>query len=170
MTPLLRLPRSLFESIKDDLSRPHPIAAERVGFLYCRTSHHGMISLAYAYIPVKDENYEADLTVGSCINSNAIREAMQRAIDFDDGVFHVHLHEHHGFPRFSGTDIQTLRKLVPSFRVVSLSNTHGGLVLSKESGSMVALKPDSRSLQSGAVSIVGYPSNIRGGFDGSRTS
>ena len=88
------------------MDRPHPFAAERVGFLACRAGRldgGGIVILAADYDPVADEDYVDDLRVGAMMGPAAIRKALQRA--YNDGrgdlsLFHVHMHEHSGLPGF----------------------------------------------------------------------
>src|SRR5690349_3126014 len=74
----LKIPRALFERAIADLRRPHPFAAERVGFFSTRTSLGKNLVLIHcvAYHPVSDSNYLRDYSVGARINSDAILEAM----------------------------------------------------------------------------------------------
>jgi hypothetical protein len=169
MNTLVRIRRDHFRAILADLERPHSHAAERVGFLFCRTALDGKISLAYDYVPVADSDYVINRSVGACIGSAAIRAAMQRTLDSQDGCFHLHSHGGRGEPWFSLTDLNTANALIPSFQSVSPSSTHGAIVLSQNSGSLLALRPDEKLLVAGGVSIVGYPSRFRGGRDGPRT-
>lgn len=168
MTTLVRVRRDQFKVILVDLARAHPHAMERAGFLYCRSALNGKLSLAYEYRPVADDDYVVNPSVGACIGSGAIRAAMQFALDSQVGCFHVHLHGGVGEPWFSPTDLDTAKGLVPSFRAVSPDSAHGALVLSKISGSLLALEPAGSGLVPGRLSIVGYPSRIRGGTDGPR--
>jgi hypothetical protein len=168
MNTLVRIRRDQFRMILTDLERPHPHASERVGFLFCRTALHGKISLAYDYVPVADRDYVVNPSVGACISGAAIRSAMQHALDSQVGCFHIHSHGGRGEPWFSLTDLNTAKGLTPSFQSVSPDSTHGAIVLSQNSGSLLALRPGEKALVTGRVSIVGYPSRFRGGIDGPR--
>lgn len=170
MRPLVRIPRDLFRTVLVDLERPHPHAAERVGFLLCRSAMSGQLSLAYKYYPVAEDDYLATTSVGACIGSDAIRAAMQLALDTQDGCFHVHLHGGRGEAWFSPTDLETSEGLVPSLQAVSPDSTHGAIVFSMNSGSLLALEPSSDRLVPGRLSLVGYPTRVRGGIDGPRTT
>lgn len=161
MKPLLRMTRTMFESVKEDLLRVHPFAYERVGFLYSKTSESNLISYVFAYESVEDDDYEKDPLVGASISSDAIRKSMQYALDHNCGVFHVHFHGFYGKPSFSGVDKNSLRHLVPSFNVVSPDNIHGGIVLSNDSASSMVLTPGSKRLKIGKISIVGFPTIVR---------
>jgi hypothetical protein len=105
MSIVIQLRRTLTERILEDLRRPHGHAAERVGFLFGRlTSGDTDMVVMTRYVPVPDEQYVVDDTVGARINGDAIRAAMQGVLDTGDGVFHTHLHEWPGRPAFSRTD------------------------------------------------------------------
>jgi len=119
MTMLFRAGAELFAAVRQDLHRPHPFAAERVGFLACRAARlagNGLIILATTYEPVADEDYLEDHTVGAMMGPAAIRKAMQRAYNSalgDISIFHVHMHECSGHPGFSRTDLTESAKFVP---------------------------------------------------------
>lgn len=166
MSSLLRVPSDLLREVHQDLSRPHAFAAERVGFLFCRTALAGpglRLSLATSYIPVQEDEYLEDDSVGAMIGSDAIRAAMQRGLDTGDGVFHVHRHEHLGSPWFSGVDIECLVRLAPSFHAVSPGNVHGGLVLSRDSASTLTWTDGAGRAEPGWVTFVGVPMRVRMG-------
>ncbi len=169
MTALLRLRRDLLDAVHADLSRPHPFATERVGFLFCRSASlmpSSWLSLATDYLPVGDDDYLHDTWVGARIGNRAIRAAMQRVLDTGDGAFHVHRHDHRGHPRFSPVDLHGLAELVPSFKAVGPSAIHGGIVLSTDDITMIAWINSAKMPTVGLASVVGYPSAIRRGFDG----
>jgi hypothetical protein len=115
----IHFPRGLYRKVLADLRRPHRHAAERIGFLYGRLAP-GEVPLVVMtrYVPVLDEQYMVDDTVGARINGDAIRAAMQGVLDTGDGVFHTHLHEWPGTPSFSRADDEELPKLIPAFRAV----------------------------------------------------
>ena len=65
----------------------------------------------------------------------AIRKAMQRAYHGgaqDIGLFHVHMHEHSGFPGFSRIDLTEYMKFVPDFFNAVPLMPHGAIVLSHD--------------------------------------
>src|SRR5579862_8529947 len=107
----------LAASIRKDLSRPHPYAAERVGFIACRIGRGGGVTLLMAeeYYAVDDGDYVDDPTVGAMMGSEAIRKALERAYGTNLGMFHVHMHGHEGRPGFSRTDITETGRFVPDF-------------------------------------------------------
>jgi len=114
-----------------DLRRPHAHAAERIGFLYGRLAES--VIVMSRYVPVLDEQYVRDFTVGARINGDAIRAAMQGVIDSGDGVFHTHLHEWPGRPSWSPTDEDELPNLIPVFRALGRDQASGLFLLSPDS-------------------------------------
>lgn len=165
MRATLRLPRSLFNAMVTDLTRSHAVAYERVGFLQARfvrpTEGHALL-LPYAFHPVDDEHY-VDSRAAACINATAIRSAMQRALDEQCAVLHVHLHEHAGAPGFSTVDLRTLRELTPSFHQVVEDVAHGGVVLSHDSARALVWMPGAERPVSPVTNVVGFPlSLVRG--------
>ena len=85
----IHLPRGLYQGVLADLRRPHAHAAERIGFLYGRLAPGGPLVVMTRYLPVLDDQYVVDDTVGARINGDAIRAAMQGVLDTGDGVFHT---------------------------------------------------------------------------------
>src|SRR5262249_6328674 len=102
----IRLTQHVHDLAREDLRRPHPFAAERVGFLFGRldTSAEGPMVLLTAYAPLADERYIPDPNVGARIDSQAIRDAMQRVIRGRECAFHTHWHGWPGPPSFSPAD------------------------------------------------------------------
>lgn len=135
MKALFKITSQLRESILEDLSRSHPFAAERVGFISCRaaTTPSGLLVLAANYHSVADEDYLPDLTVGAMMGPGAIRKALQLAYNSPSCMFHIHLHDHDGSPKFSTIDLRENAKFVPDFFNVQPSRPHGALVLSRTS-------------------------------------
>ena len=128
----IRIDRSLWTLIHNDLSRPHAHAAERVGFVTCRSTalRTGTCLLAAEYFPVADDDYEESHVVGAMIGAGAIRKALQIAYKDPVSMFHVHRHEHRGPPRYSKVDLIESQKLVPNFWHVRPGVPHGTLLLS----------------------------------------
>lgn len=128
-----KITQALLGAAKHDLLRPHPFAAERVGFLSCRvgaTDSDGLIVLAHAYHAVEDPDYVDDPTAGATMGPDAIRKALQMAWQNRRAMFHVHLHEHHGRPAFSRIDSVESNRFVPNFWHVRPEMPHGALVFS----------------------------------------
>jgi hypothetical protein len=136
MTTLFRAHTDLLREVRDDLCRPHPFAAERVGFLLCRAGRlkdNGLVILAGGYHLVEDDDYLDDPRVGAMMGPAAIRKAMQRAYNGgaqDIGLFHVHMHDHAGMPGFSRVDLTEYNKFVPDFFNAVPAMPHGAIVLS----------------------------------------
>ncbi|WP_020467993.1 hypothetical protein [Zavarzinella formosa] len=141
----IHLPRALHQAILADLRRPHAHAAERIGFLYGRLATDSVpVILMTRYVPVPDEQYVVDHTVGARINGDAIRAAMQGVLDTGDGVFHTHMHEWSGRPSFSPTDDDELPNLIPAFRAVGRDQASGLFLLSPDSAIADVWLPSAR--------------------------
>ena len=136
MTIHFKMTNRLRDVTIHDLVRPHPFAAERVGFLSCRpaTSPSGLLILADSFHPVADEDYLPDLAVGAMMGSDAIRKALSFAYNHPACMFHVHLHNHKGLPAFSKIDLGESAKFVPDFFNVQPNHPHGALIFSRDSG------------------------------------
>lgn len=134
MKVVFKLRRDLLERIHVDLSRPHHFAAERVAFLACRlaSTDDGACILAQAYLPVADDHYEDDPSVGAMMDSQAIRSALEYAYNHGTAMFHLHRHEHRGHPNFSIVDECEAARFVPDFWKVAPNLLHGALVLSHD--------------------------------------
>jgi len=107
-----------------------------VWFLVCRAASlvpDGVAVFAHDYRPVEDEDYVDDASVGAMMGPNAIRKALEFALNNKAGMFHVHVHEHIGRPRFSRVDFRESAKFVPDFWNVRPEMPHGALVASKDS-------------------------------------
>jgi hypothetical protein len=157
----LRIPRQIEREMRESLMRPHPFAAERVGFVFTKWSRSkdgGKIILVCGYESIPDDDYINDPNVGARINSAAIRRAMQRALTTREGAFHVHVHDHGGAPGPSYTDRQELRPVMQSIRNASPNAVHGLLILSRDAAWAEALVPGCQSLQGiENISVVGFP-------------
>jgi hypothetical protein len=135
---LFRARADLMRRVREDLTRPHSFAAERVGFLACRAGRlddGGIVILAVGYGPVANEDYVDDVRVGAMMGAAAIRKALQLA--YNDGrsdlsLFHIHMHEHSGLPGFSRVDVAENRQFVPDFFNVAPAMPHGAIVLSRD--------------------------------------
>lgn len=157
----IRLSKVLVEEMKADLRRPHPFAAERVGFLSVATGRGEggeFLVLGLEYRPVAEDHYFEDSHVGVKIGVGAIREVVDRVRLGGRGVFHVHLHEHRGAPAFSYTDRREQPRLVESLRRLGGHVPHGMLVLSDDSASAwIWLPGASTRVRPKMITIVGYP-------------
>lgn len=136
MSVCLKINRSLMEAIRRDLSRPHPFASERVGFISANLSSAAddLWILVRGYRPVANEDYLRDRSVGAMIGPEAIRKALQWAMSEGVAIFHVHTHCGTGVPDFSDTDLREQARFVPNFFQIAPQCPHGALVLSNNSG------------------------------------
>jgi len=123
---------ALLASVRIDLRRPHPFAHERVGFIAAGLSAAGedVLVLARAYRPVADQDYLNDPSVGAMMGPEALRKALQWAMETGAALFHVHTHGGKGVPDFSGIDLRENPKFVPDFCKVASQAIHGAIVLS----------------------------------------
>jgi len=157
----LKMLRALYENVREDLARPHEFAYERVGFLSAKlgnASSKEPFVLFTGFSPVPDDQYIEDHHSGARINSDAIREAMQRVLDTGEGLFHVHGHEHRGKPRFSFMDFEETPRIVSSLRVAAPKQAHGMILLSTDDcTAQVWLPMSTKQIIANRVSLVGYP-------------
>lgn len=157
----LRISKSLCDEIRNDLSRPHKIAYERVGFVIghskALTVNEDLICIS-EYIRVDDNDYLKDNTVGARINSDAIRKAMQIAMNRKCSIFHVHVHFGEETPEFSLTDLEELPKVAEAMVNANSKNIHGVLLLnSNGANAILKIKENKGDVCLEKVTIVGYP-------------
>ena len=160
---IFKIADDLLISIRADLARPHSYAAERVGFLSVRQVRLGAIILllATAYYPVPDEQYIDDPYSGARINSEAIRGAMQLALDTGEGIFHIHPHLGSNTPRFSSMDRRETPPIIKSLQVVSPESTHGMIVINNKKLSGLVQTPNEDTLiPINKTVVVGFPTKI----------
>ncbi len=167
MKTALRLARSLLDIVHSDLDRRHVFAAERVGFVACKTARidGGLLLLGSEYMPVANEDYEddSDPAIGAMLGAAAIRKALQHAYFNDVAMLHVHRHEHTGVPRFSPVDLRESAKFVPDFWKVRRGVPHGTLVLSHDALFGLCWDPVSGKPEPiNQISIIGSPLRIFG--------
>jgi proteasome lid subunit RPN8/RPN11 len=134
MTIRFKITRRLLQTIRRDLDRPHKFAHERVGFVSASASasRGHLCILAREYRPVADNDYAPDLSVGAMMGPEAIRKALQWAMNEHVSIFHIHSHGGVGIPTFSQIDNREQAKFVPSFFQLAPQSTHGSLVLSND--------------------------------------
>lgn len=134
MKTIFRITSALVGTIREDLVRRHPFAAERVGFVSARPALAGptLSIIAVDYHTVADDDYERDHRVGAMIGPNAIRKALQVAYRGNLSMFHVHMHAHAGAPWFSQVDLNEYPKFVPDFFNVQAGLPHGAILLSRD--------------------------------------
>ena len=160
MKPTLKIQRGLLDEIHADLSRPHSFAAERVGFISCKVAalDASNVVLAKSYLPVQDDQYEDDPSVGAMLNGAAFRAALQHSYLSGTAIFHVHRHEHRGHPQFSRIDVREARRFVPDFWKVQPSLPHGAVVLSHDRMHGLCWLPGHQTpIPFGNYTIVGFP-------------
>lgn len=127
-----KITSALLTTVRIDLRRPHAFAHERVGFISAGLSaiDDDLLILAREYRPVLDEDYLRDPSVGAMMGPDAIRKAMQWALQSGAALFHVHTHGGRGLPGFSGVDLRENAKFVLDFLKVAPQCAHGAIVLS----------------------------------------
>jgi len=130
----IRIESTLLVEIRADLARRHQFAWERVGFMAANAigSAEGILLLVRGYQPVADEDYVKATNVGAEIGSEAFRKALQWAYRPKSALIHVHAHHGSGRPGFSGIDLTSGRKFVPSFFVTIPRMPQGMVVLSDD--------------------------------------
>ena len=167
MTVEIRMTGSLYDQIHRDLARPHPFAAERIGFAFGRTgslANAGKLVLLTRYNSIPDEQYVEDETVGARIGRDALTWAMQAVYHgrpAREGVFHVHVHPHEGKTGMSLIDRQEIPKLMPGFQSVGSEAAHGIIILSRDHGAGWVWLPSCREPAAArAISVIGKPLGI----------
>jgi hypothetical protein len=156
----VRMRRDFVRSIVADLRRRHPVAYERVGWIFAkqtRASAEDLLLLPLDYVPVADDDYLPDSGVGASFNATAIRAALQRSRTSGLSCLQIHMHDHHGQTAFSSVDCRTIDKLAWSLRVVAPDVPHGGLVLSQDSATARIWLPEAREHTPSRVVLVGFP-------------
>ncbi len=135
MRVLFKMTERLRQEALNSLREPHPFAAERVAFMQCQvgSADDCLIVLAHDIHRVDDDDYIDDTSAGATIGAAAIRKALQLAYNKKVSMFHVHIHEHLGRPRFSRTDSRETAIFVPDFWNVQPMLPHGAIVLSEDS-------------------------------------
>jgi hypothetical protein len=117
--------------MKGDLSRPHPHAWERVGYVFVRQEAKDDLEII-DYVSIPDEFYIENSKVGAHIDHRAIVMAMKRADQNKEGVLQVHEHSGKGVPHFSQVDIDSHLDYLRSFRNANPRARHGFLLLSDD--------------------------------------
>lgn len=162
----IKLPGVLYAEILRDLERPHPFAAERVGFVTGRmgTLADERLILLTGYRSIPDYEYVKDPSVGARIGGDAITWAMQAAYHGRprrEGVFHIHLHGHRGPTGMSGTDKREIPQMIPGFQSVGREAAHGIIILSLNHGSAWVWLPGLREfIQAACMAVIGSPISV----------
>jgi len=157
----IRIAGSVYAAAIADLNRPHPFAAERVGFLSTaigKISSDHVLLLGHSYSSLPDEHYVDDLRAGACIGSNAIRASLQRVLSTGSGQLHVHVHDHYGQPRPSATDLRDMPPLIKSLSVTGPNCAHGAIIFSRDRAwAQVAVPGSPRLVEATTVTVIGFP-------------
>jgi hypothetical protein len=158
----VRFTGSLYNAICSDLARPHPFAAERVGFALGRLGTRigqDKTVLLTGYAPVPDADYDDDPTVGARIGRSALTSAMQAVYHgraTQCGIFHVHQHCLSGRPGMSRTDARELPRLIPGFQSVGPNAPHGIMILSSNHGAAWVWLPGKTGLVlASSIEVIG---------------
>jgi len=163
----LKLTGLLFAEMVQDLSRPHPFAAERVGFAFGRIgslTDEDRLILLTRYHSIPDDQYMDDVTVGARIGPDAMTWAMQAVYhgrSSHEGIFHIHVHGHQGEPSMSSTDRRETPSLMPGFQSVGRDSAHGMIILSLDHCSASVWFPSQPEPEPVAsTSVIGVPVGI----------
>jgi hypothetical protein len=162
MSAILRLRRDLFDAMVEDLSRAHPFALERVGFLYGKLARALDLSIMipFEYVPVPDEQYLDEPDAAATINADALFDAHQRARRTHECCLHVHMHPGEGSTWFGKTDVRTLHRIGPSLQRMARTAAHGGIVLTASTASALVWLPGDSEPSRARVSNVGFPTSL----------
>lgn len=169
MRYMFRIDQGLLDQIHEDLSRPHPFAAERVGFIACRigVAPAAEVLVAQTYVPVEDADYLPSAAMGALMGPAAIRKALQHCYGTKCAMFHVHRHEHAGLPSFSPIDVRENAKFIPDFWKVAPTRPHGAIVLSWDRACAAVWPPQVRKpLTLESITAVGFPCRRLGAAHG----
>jgi hypothetical protein len=160
----VKLTGALYDRIMRDLMRPHPFAAERVGFVFARVgslADQGKLILLNHYHSIPDQQYIDDPAVGARTGSETMTWAMQAVYHgraAREGIFHIHLHGHNGETGMSNVDSDEIPKLIPGFQSVGREAAHGIIILSRDHGSAWVWLPGSKeAVHAVCVSVIGVP-------------
>lgn len=153
----LRMTQYIYQGIKNDLSRPHKYAYERMGYVFIKPSGKSVLVVT-GYEPIPDEFYIKDRTVGARIDHRGIALAMKRADENKEGILHTHIHDKTGIPRFSTVDETDHLNFLRSFRNAEPTMPHGFLLLSTDKLMARVWYPKSESFKNiFRYTIVGMP-------------
>ncbi len=155
----VRIARSLFDTVRVDLARPHPFAAERVGFLFGQlVDADGPLVLLKEYAILPDEGYINDPKAGARIDSHTIRWVMQGVLDRKLGAFHIHMHHWPGRPVMSHMDAVEIPRIVKGLCRVGPDLVNGIILLHQEEcGAWVWMPGKEAPVEVDSVSVVGFP-------------
>jgi hypothetical protein len=160
----IKLIGNLYNQVLQDLARPHPFAAERVGFVFGRMgtlTDRGIVILLNRYHSIPDNQYIEDSTVGARIDSEAITWAMQAVYHgrpTREGLFHVHVHGHKGETGMSAVDSREISKIILGLQSVGRAAVHGIIIFSLDHGSSWVWLPACKEPRRiDCISVIGSP-------------
>jgi len=157
----IRIADELCQQIRIDLLRPHNFAYERVGFVIGKSKElqdGKELVIITEYIPIANEHYIEDDTVGARIDSNAIRIAMQIVMNRKCSMFHVHAHFGNGTPLFSSTDLEELPNIAAAMINANPLSVHGALLINEDAANAIVMMKSSRGeISLEKITRVGYP-------------
>jgi hypothetical protein len=160
MTVHLRLTQELAQDVRRDLTRPHPVAFERMGFLKAtagRLRDGGIVLIAFEYVPVADDAYIPDEQVGARITDAGFRPARQATLAAPVSIVHIHMHEHLGMPGFSRTDARESAIFMEDFIKIRPSMPHAAVILSRDAAAGRCWRKGLPVSPIHAISLVGAP-------------
>jgi molybdopterin/thiamine biosynthesis adenylyltransferase len=161
---VVKIPRSIFKKIHEDLDKKHSFAFERMGFIYSsykKINRQTHLIILNEYTSVDDENYIKDKSVGGRVNSTAIRNAVNKNMRSHKGCFAVHKHLTNGIPSFSSTDLKELPPLPQTFNTIFPKEAHGLLLLSKSDIICLVWLPNlKKAFFASKCVVVGNPMNF----------
>jgi hypothetical protein len=166
MNVAVKMTGSLYDEMRRDLERPHPFAAERVGFVLGKigTASDAKLVLLTRYHSIPDHDYIDDPTVGARIGPDAMTWAMQAVYHgrpAREGVFHIHMHACCGETGMSRTDAREVPPMIPGFQSVGRTAAHGIIILSIDHGSAWVRLPGCKDLVAcNCVSVIGTPVTV----------
>ena len=167
MNTEIRMTGRLAAEIRQDLARPHPFAAERVGFVFGKLgalAGDGRLIILTRYHRIPDEQYEEDETVGARIGREAMQAAMVAVCHGRParvGLFHVHVHDHSGPTAMSRVDAEGLPPMMPGFQQMGRQAAHGIVILSRDHGSgWVWLPGKAEAVRADTVTVIGAPIGV----------
>lgn len=124
----------LLEIVTNDLSRSHPFAFERVGYLLGdMQSGHLVLD---EWISFEDSFYEENEEVGARLGTEAMTLLMRKAFSLKKHFFHTHLHDFQDVPSLSGVDMRSLLEVTPSLFDFSGIGPHGALLIGRKSSKL----------------------------------
>lgn len=125
----------LLNEAAKDLSRPHPFAFERVGYLLGEIKDE--ILILNEWMSFEDFYYEENEEVGARIGFEGMTLLIKKVFNSKKHFFHTHLHEFQAIPSFSGVDMRSLLEVTPSLFDFSGTGPHGAFLIGRESSKLI---------------------------------